>query len=552
MPFKRWPRKLLLRDSAAKQLLRNEKRSERMEDPGKSSTGLLGRGSENIAIDPFERGSEAFKSQLYWLQNQLSGRSDIVVHTFLAGSGIVCSIVFLKGMVDEKLVERQVLSVLMTMNHSMNAEQFMNRVYIEKQLPVLQQKRLKDLNIALQDVLRGSVILLVDGEADVLSIQTSLFEKRSVPEAPNEAVVRGPREAFIEDINTNLTLLRRKLMTPTLKIEIISVGKVTQTNVAIVFLEGICSPDLVKEMKRRLSYVDIDSVLGSSYVEELIEDNPYSPFPQLHYTERPDVVAGALLEGRIGLIIDGTPISLLAPVNIFMLMQSAEDYYQRYVSASWIRMIRYLFSFISLLLPSVYVAITTFHPEMIPENLLITIASAREIVPFPALVEALMMELSFEALREATVRIPKAIGQSVSVIGALIIGTAAVQAGIVSAAMVIIVSMTGIASFIIPHFDLGLALRLLRFPIMILAGLFGMFGIACGIILIYLHLTELHSFGYPYLEPLAPLKTSDLIKDTVVRAPWWKMHSRPSFAKSNKMRERKNMRKWDTSVEEEE
>lgn len=285
-----------------------------------------------------------------------------------------------------------------------------------------------------------------------------------------------------------------------------------------------------------LGNIEIDGVLGSSYVEEFLDHSRFSPFPQVQYTERPDVVSAALLEGRVAIIVDGTPMVLLAPVTLWMLLQSAEDYYQRYIAGTWIRWIRYLFVFISLLLPSVYVAITTFHPEMIPPKLLMTIAASREIVPFPALIEAFIMEISFEALREAAVRIPKSIGQAVSIIGALIIGTAAVQAGIVSAAMVIIVSFTGIASFIIPHFDLGLSIRLLRFPIMIFAGLFGLFGIICGLLLIYIHLINLRSFGMPYLAPMTPLIIGDL-KDTYVRAPWWYLRKRPSTAGKNKIRQ---------------
>ncbi|GJM68872.1 hypothetical protein HMSSN036_10880 [Paenibacillus macerans] len=313
----------------------------------------------------------------------------------------------------------------------------------------------------------------------------------------------------------------------------------------LAYVEGLCKPELIKEVQRRLSYLKMDGVLSSSYVEECIEDNPYSPFPQLQYTERPDVVSAALLEGRIAILVNGSPMVLMAPVTFPMLLQSAEDYYQRYVAATWIRWIRYFFVLVSLLLPSLYIAITTFHPEMIPAQLLIAVASSREIVPFPALLEAFAMELAFEALREASIRIPKSIGQAVSIIGALIIGTAAVQAGIASAAMVIIVSLTGIASFIIPHFDLGLSFRLLRFPIMILASLFGLYGIACGMILIYIHLVNLRSFGIPYMSSIAPLVTEDLA-DTLLRVPWWKMYKRPVQIADLEIRQKNNSRGWET------
>jgi spore germination protein len=493
--------------------------------------------------------SAKIDERLEWLKKNLAHCSDVMFRDFVAGPGLACAVVYLKGMVDLKTMEQSILKILSFNDHSLSAHEFILQIFDRKQLPVAQQSVIQSMDEALAGILDGEALLLVDGEPRMLALSISTFEKRSIQEAPNESVIRGPREAFIEDLDTNLTLLRRRLKTEVFKTELLHLGTKTQTSVAIVYLEGICSPQLLDEVRRRLNQIEMDAVLGSSYIEEMIDDNPFSPFPQMQYTERPDVVTASLLEGRLALIVNGTPIVILAPVTLFMLMQSAEDYYQRYVAASWIRAIRYLFLFVSLLMPSFYVAITTFHPDMIPERLLMTIASSREIVPFPALFEALIMEISFEALREATIRIPKAIGQSVSIIGALIIGTAAVNAGIVSAAMVIIVSLTGIASFIIPHFDLGLAFRLLRFPIMILAGVFGLFGIVCGMILIYLHLIELRSFGVPYLAPFAPVHLKDL-KDTVVRAPWWAMMTRPSFF-GKRGRQRMASRKWAQTQERE-
>jgi spore germination protein len=490
----------------------------------------------------------AINNRLGWLQQNLAHCSDVVYHTFVAGPKLTCTIVYLEGMVDLSMIQQNVLKVLTSFDPATSAAEFVKQIFEYKQLPIAHQTLLNTMPDALRSILNRDVLLLIEGDARTLAISVATFEKRAINEAPNESVIRGPREAFVEDLGTNLTLLRRRLKTSSYKIEMMQIGKETYTSVALTYLEGICDPQLIDEVKLRLSTIEIDAVLGSSYLEELIEDNPYSPFPQMQNTERPDVVSASLLEGRIALIVDGTPIALLAPVNFSMLMQSTEDYYQRYVASSWIRLIRYLFLFISLLLPSFYIAITTFHPDIIPERLLITIATAREVVPFPALIEAFIMELCFEALREATIRIPKAVGQSVSVIGALIIGTAAVEAGIVSAAMVIIVSLTGIASFIIPHFDLGLAFRLLRFPIMILAGMFGLFGITCGMIIIYLHVLNLSSFGIPYLSPFAPLKIKD-VKDTVIRAPWWAMKSRPFFTRLNKTRQGASPRNWDNRQE---
>ncbi|WNC12171.1 spore germination protein [Brevibacillus brevis] len=477
---------------------------------------------------------ERIDDKIAWLREVFTDRTDVVIHQFVAGISQQCALVYLQGLVDVTMLQEELLHPLFSLRVSDPLE-FRAILFERKQLPI-SAYHTAPIQSGASSILSGHVLLLVDGEQPVLVFPLRSYRQRSIDEPANEATVRGPREAFVESADENLSLVRKRLKTPDLKTESLRIGTLTQTEILVAYIQGVCKKELIDEITMRLSRINIDGILGSSYIEEFLDHSPLSPFPQVQYTERPDVAAAALLEGRALIIVDGSPMVLLAPVTLFMLLQSAEDYYQRYVAGTWIRWIRYLFVLISLLLPSVYVAITTFHPEMIPPKLLITIAGSREIVPFPALIEAFIMEISFEALREAAVRIPKSIGQAVSIIGALIIGTAAVQAGIVSAAMVIIVSFTGIASFIIPHFDLGLSFRFLRFPIMIFAGLFGLFGIICGLLLIYIHLVNLQSFGSPYLAPLTPLVSNDL-KDTYVRAPWWRMWKRPSMTGANPIRQ---------------
>ncbi|WP_079913885.1 spore germination protein [Paenibacillus sp. 32352] len=492
--------------------------------------------------------SVSVNDRIAWFQKQFHDDADVVIQYFTHSCGTPCALLFIRGLIDQETVQKEVLQAALAIEAS-NTADFCRQMFDEHHLPVTGIQLSPSLNQGLLSILEGHALLLVEGDCRVLDLPVTSYPKRAIDEAPNESVIRGPREAFIENLQVNTTLIRRRLKTPDLKLEYMKIGRHSRTDVAISYVQGICKPELVQEVKRRLSQIELDGIMGSSYIEEFIEDNPYSPFPQMQYTERPDVVCASLLEGRVAILVDGTPIALLAPVTFFMLMQSAEDYYQRFISSTWIRWIRFAFIFISLLLPSTYIAVTTVHPEIIPKRLLITITSSREVVPFPALIEAFMMELAFEALREAAIRIPKSIGQAVSIIGALIIGTAAVQAGIVSAAMVIIVALTGIASFIIPHYDLGLAFRLLRFPIMILAGMYGLIGIACGLILIYLHLLSLRSFGTPYLTPLTPLSFSDW-KDTFVRVPWWFMRRRPSLPSTGTQREPKHTRGWAQQEEE--
>ena len=352
------------------------------------------------------------------------------------------------------------------------------------------------------------------------------FEKRAIEIPAAERVIRGPREGFVEALGVNTSLIRRRIKSPDLKLISMEIGRYTKTKVVIAYIEGIADKTLIEEVNTRLKRIDIDGILESGMIEEFIEDNPYSPFPQVLATERPDVVTANLLEGRAAILVDGTPFSMVIPTTLYSLLQASEDYYARFIMATAVRWLRYLFVVISLLLPSLYVAVITYHHEMVPTTLLISMAASREQVPFPALVEALMMEVTFEALREAGLRLPQQVGSAVSIVGALVIGEAAVSAGIVSAPMVIVVSITGIASFTIPRFPLAFALRMLRFPMILLAGTLGLLGIMLGIITIVIHLCTLRSFGVPYLSPMAPMKTQDL-KDVLIRAPWWRLKTRP-------------------------
>lgn len=330
-------------------------------------------------------------------------------------------------------------------------------------------------------------------------------------------------------------------------------GRHTKTNVVLAYMKGIADPRVIEEVTSRIEDIEINGVLETGYLEELIEDNPYSPFPQVQYTERPDTISAQLLEGRFAILVDGTPFALSGPVTAVQFMQATEDYYERYMIVNMLRWLRYIFLFLSLLLPAIYIAIITYHHDMLPTNLLYTIAATREAIPFPALIEALIMEISFEALREAGIRLPKTVGQAVSILGALVIGQAAVEAGIVSAPMVIIVSITGIASFTIPRFNFAISIRMLRFPIMILAGVFGLYGIIIGVMWIVMHMCSLRSFGVPYMSGLAPFKVNEF-KDIFIRVPWWKMNHLPSSITSNQGDQRRedNMKPHPPSTPEKE
>jgi hypothetical protein len=481
---------------------------------------------EKSSTEPIYLGKN-FDEREKWLKNCFHHSSDVIFHTFIVNQ-TQCAVVYLQGMVDQSLFDESVFKPILSADFSIPKSEFFHKLLDLKQVSAMSSKLIHDMNVAAESVLEGDVLLVIDGESRMLAFPVTKYDKRSINEPKNENTIRGPKEAFIEDIATNVILIRRRIKSSSLKMEQVKVGKITKTKVIIGYIEGICNPELVEEVRNRLNEIQMDGIIGSSYLEEYMDDHPYSPFPQMEKTERPDVVSASLLEGRVVILVDGTPIPLLVPGNFYMFLQTAEDYYQRFFLATWIRWVRFIFLLTSLFLPSIYIAITTFHPEMIPTNLLLSVAGARDNVPFPALVEALIMELTFEGLREAGIRTPKAVGQAISILGALVIGQAAVQAGIVSAPMVIVVSLTGISSFIIPHYDLAFTLRFLRFPIMLLAGSFGLLGLTIGALLIYIHMVSLRSFGMPYMAPTAPLRPSDL-KDVLIRAPWWKMNRRPAY-----------------------
>lgn len=445
-------------------------------------------------------------------------------------------IVYVEGIINVDLVDQNIISPLI--EGLVKAEKPVERL---SELPftrisLTQTSTASDWPGVIEAILTAHVVIFMDDSDEVLTFDVKGGSRRSVQEPSTETVIRGPREGFTESLRINTALLRFKLKTEKLKMKSLIVGKITKTDVVVSYIDGLAKQDLVDSVVDRLNQIDMDGILESGYVEEWIEDNPYSPFPQMQYSERPDTIAAQLLEGKVAIFVDGTPFVLVAPVTLWQLLQSSEDYYERYFVTNLIRWMRLFFLLVALMLPGLYIAVTTYHQDMLPSSLILSIATAREAIPFPAIIEALIMEVSFEALQEAGIRLPKTIGQAVSILGALVIGQAAVQAGIVSAPIVIVVSMTGIASFTLPRFNLATTVRMLRFLIMILAAIFGLFGIVVGTVWILVHLTQLKSFGVPYLLGVSPYRLRDF-KDIFVRVPMWNMSQRPnSSSETNRNR----------------
>ena len=495
--------------------------------------------------------SEPLKSNLSenikFIKNAIGESSDIIIREFRVGEDgkTKISILYTEGLADETLIQDFILRTLMldirkvSLNSTISSKDNFFKTLKDFILPQGQIEDISDFESLFTYLLSGDTIILIDGCAQCFAVSSKGWQDRGVTEPNSQTVVRGPKDSFSETLRTNTALLRRKIKDKNLWIETKPIGRKTKTDVSIAYIKGVANNKIVEEVRKRLNKIDIDGILEGGYIEELIQDETYTPFPTVYNTERPDSVAAGLLEGRIAILVDGTPFVLLVPALFIHFLQSPEDYYQRFDISTLIRILRYLSFFITLITPSFYIAVTSFHQEMIPTPLLINIAAQREGVPFPAFIESLIMELTFEILREAGTRMPRSVGSAISIVGALVLGQAAVEAGIVSPIMVIVVSITAISSFVIPSYNLAISIRILRFIFMILGATFGLYGLFLGLIAMVLHLCSLRSFGIPYMTPLAPFNWNDQ-KDTILRFPHWSMFYRPRLISQKNIIRQKN------------
>ncbi|WP_147532776.1 spore germination protein [Bacillus marasmi] len=488
-----------------------------------------------------------FDYDIQIIRSTFEKSKDVIIREFKIGqeNKLNAAIIYTDGLADSNMIQHFILDPLMNepfdevlANHTLESNNIL-RWFEKSKLTIGDIKEIPDFHELNNAVLTGNTVIIIDGNKMAISASTLGWEDRGVTEPASQTVVRGPREGFSENFRTNTALIRRKINDANLLCEQKKIGKVTKTNVAVMYIKGIVTDSIVEEVHRRLDRIDIDGILESGYIEELIQDETYTPFPTIYNTERPDVVAGCLLEGRVAIVVDGTPFVLIVPSLFIQSFQVAEDYYQRADIATLLRILRITCFLIALIGPSFYIAVTTYHQEMLPTPLLISLAAQREGVPFPAFVEAIMMEVTFEILREAGIRMPRAVGQAVSIVGALVLGQAAVEAGIVSASMVIVVSITAIANFVFPAYNMAISVRMLRFGMMGLAASFGLYGITLGLLALLLHLNSLRSFGIPYMSPFGPFILEDQ-RDTLLRFPHWKMLSRPRLINQNNLKRQKH------------
>ncbi len=473
------------------------------------------------------------QENLQHIKDTLGNSSDLAVREFKIGNSDVyrAAIIYMDGLTDMNIIGHFIIERLMNnINHSDPVHHLSGmQLFIdikENMLSIGTIEDIADMDKLLHSLLSGQTILLIDGSNQAIGCSAKGGELRAITEPTIEPAVRGPKESFVEALVTNTSLVRQRIKSPNLWVETMTIGKITQTDVSMLYLKGIVNEKLLAEVKERLCKIEADEIVGANTVEEWINDHRWTLWPTMLSTERPDVVAGEIMEGRVVILVDGTPDALVLPAAWIQFFQTAEDYYLRWNIASFLRCLR-IFSFIITLLgPALYIAFIAFHPELIPTPLLINLTAQRQGIPFPVFIEALLMEFTFEVLREAGVRMPRPVGQAVSIVGALVLGDAAVSAGIVSSAMVIVVAGTAIASFTIPHFAMMDAVRLYRFLMMTFAASFGLYGIGLGVFVLVAHTCSIRSFGIPYLTPFAPLIFADL-KDTLVRVPKPFLSTRP-------------------------
>ena len=453
---------------------------------------------------------------------------DIVIRRLTIAGKYKAFLVFLDGMVNSTNVSNFIIRPLLNHDKFMDIEEECLLDYIMEN--VIESNQIRKFEVpddVISEILVGNTGLYVEGCNYYIFCDTKGFDKRGVEKPQTEGVVKGPQEAFNESLRTNITLLRRAINNSNLTTEFFRIGERTKRNLAVVYIEGLVNPAIVKEVKRRINGIKTDTVANSGVLEQFIEDSTWSIIPTTISTERPDRAASYITEGKVVIILDGTPFAIVVPATFQSLLQSPEDASLKWQHATFLRIIRLLAVGIACLLPGMYVALTTFHREMIPTDLLIAIAQAKENVPFPTLVEVIAMETAFELIREAGIRIPGIIGNTIGIIGALILGQAAVEANLVSPVLIIVIAVTGLANFAIPNFSLAFGIRLLRFFFIFTGGVLGFYGMSLAFVGLGILLVSMKSFGVPFTAPVTPRTRAS--HDLLIRWPVWKHELRPDY-----------------------
>ncbi len=481
-----------------------------------------------------EFNADKIKTIFHYPKNHSLKVRDIYI-SFLQKEAVIF---YVEGAALTKSVESKVIKPLVSDTVRTPHEEDVATFILEQVLTVSTGEKVNKVENLVNELIRGNTVILIEDEYEGIVVETEDFKVRPVSEATNEIVVKGPMEAFNESASTNRSLVRKRLKDPDLMCEMMTVGKREPQEVTLMYIKDIAADDIVRNVKKRVNEIDIDVVLDLTILEHLFENKPYSLLPATMTTERPDRTASFLREGHVVLLMEGSPLALIVPITFWTLFHTAEDQYLRWVSGNYLRIIRLVGLMITLLAPGLYIAVTTFHPEMLPTDLLLAIAASRERIPFPAIWEILLMEVTFEILREAGIRIPTVIGPTIGIVGAIILGQAAVEANIVSPTLVIVVAITGLASFTIPDIGFNIAVRITRFILLLSANFLGFFGLSLCAVILLVYAASYSSFGVPFFSPLAPIYPSS--KDLFTRPPVQKQWIRPlNMRPKDKQRMRK-------------
>lgn len=434
------------------------------------------------------------------------------------------NVIYIDSVVNQQMVKEYVFPYLLSEDPE------------HKSVLMERANEISTIDQAISDLLKGSFLWFDLNSSEVLyGVEVTQSFNRTVKEPENEKIIRGSHDGFVENLLTNINLIRKRIESQDLTVRYGSVGRKSNTKLALVYMSSLANPDVVEQINKKIEAIDVDMVMSPGFIEEFIEPSHFSPFPQMLNTERPDRVMAHLMEGRVALVSEGSPTVLIAPITFFAFYQSPDDYNSRWISGTYIRIIRIVSFIIAVGLPSFYIAVIGFHFEVIPDDLVLPIKSAVTHIAYSPILEALVMVLTIELIREAGMRLPSPIGQTIGIVGGLVIGDAVVQAGLISNIMVIIVALTAISSFVVPSNEMSTALRVLTYPLMIMAATFGFVGIVYGFMFILVHLCRLESFGTPYFAPIAPFHLKD-IKDTFLRLPLWKQNTRPQDAQPQRVK----------------
>ncbi|WP_054949067.1 spore germination protein [Numidum massiliense] len=475
---------------------------------------------------------------------ELFGNSDDFSERKIVFNGRVGALFYIATLIDEQKVQHGILTPLAQVYaRDPVVEDGTIGSGLDAILTTTTMDVTNDLRQTAAQMVNGKCALCLNGSDQLHLLDVGANHQRNIDEPEEEKVISGAHDGFVESLTINTYLIRNKLENTSLTVRYFSLGQETHTKVALIYLRHLADPDTVAKVTHRLEDIATDSIIAVGTIEDYIEDEPLSPFPQLLRTERPDRTVANLLEGRVALLAEGAPGAFIMPVSFFSFFQTPDDYNNRWYMGTFFRFIRLISFFMALALPAFYIAIVSFHFEIIPDGLVLVFKESVDKVPLPPLLEAMGMQVTLELIRETGIRLPTPIGQTIGIVGGLVIGDAVVKAGLISSQMIIVVALTALASFVIPTFEMSTLVRLLGFPLMLAAATFGLLGIVFGFMVMFIHLCKLEPFGSPYFAPLAPLRAQD-IKDTFMRVPLWLMNTRPLDSRPQRLRREWYSRGW--------